>query len=164
MTDCRKLAKRRKLDEDPDAEKCQNCNTPVHEEENCYFGANMENLPPEWTLTEAQKSHWNIQTSTKTNKTKNRTTRTFFFGGFKLETPRPENQHLQLNDANPQDDWQRQVDTINIQLRQLTTESDSKHQDPTGSDENEPPQGSYYELLRETSDNCFPDNTQTTLS
>ena len=46
MTDCPKLAKRRKLDEDPDAEKCQNCNTPGHEEENCYFGANMENRPP----------------------------------------------------------------------------------------------------------------------
>ena len=55
MTDCPKLAKRRKLDEDPDAEKCQNCNTPGHEEENCYFGANMENRPPKWNLTEAQK-------------------------------------------------------------------------------------------------------------
>ena len=46
ITDCPKLAKRRKLDEDPDAEKCQNCNTPGHEEENCYFGANMENRTP----------------------------------------------------------------------------------------------------------------------
>ena len=55
MTDCPKLAKRRKLDEDPDAEKCQICNTPGHEEENCYFGANMENRPPKWNLTEAQK-------------------------------------------------------------------------------------------------------------
>ena len=55
MTDCPKLAKRRKLEEDPEAEKCQNCNTPGHEEENCYFGANMENRPPKWTLTEAQK-------------------------------------------------------------------------------------------------------------
>ena len=41
MADCPKLAKRRQLEEDPDAEKCQNCNTPGHEEENCYFGANM---------------------------------------------------------------------------------------------------------------------------
>ena len=46
MTDCPKLAKRRKLEEDPDAENCKNCNTPGHEEENCYFGANMENRPP----------------------------------------------------------------------------------------------------------------------
>ena len=55
MTDCPKLAKRRKLEEDPDAEKCHNCKTPGHDEENCYFGANMENRPPKWTLTEAQK-------------------------------------------------------------------------------------------------------------
>ena len=55
MADCPKLAKRRKLEEDPDAEKCQNCNTTGHEEENCYFGANMDNRPPKWNLTEAQK-------------------------------------------------------------------------------------------------------------
>ena len=55
MADCPKLAKRRKLEGDPDAEKCQNCNTPGHEEENCYFGANMDNRPPKWNLTEAQK-------------------------------------------------------------------------------------------------------------
>ena len=55
MADCPKLAKRRKFEEDPEAEKCQNCNTPGHDTETCYFGANMENRPPEWTLTEAQK-------------------------------------------------------------------------------------------------------------
>ena len=55
MTDCPKLAKRRKLEADPDAEKCQTCNTPGHDEENCYFGANMENRPSKWNLTEAQK-------------------------------------------------------------------------------------------------------------
>ena len=55
MADCPKLAKRRKLEEVPDAEKCQKCSTPGHDEENCYFGANMENRPPKWTLTEAQK-------------------------------------------------------------------------------------------------------------
>ena len=55
MSDCPKLAEKRKLEEDPDAEKCQNCNTPGHEEENCYFGANMENRPPKWNLTDAQK-------------------------------------------------------------------------------------------------------------
>ena len=36
MTDCLKLAKRRKLEEYPDTEDSQNCNTPGHEEENCY--------------------------------------------------------------------------------------------------------------------------------
>ena len=46
MTDCPKLAKRRKLQEDPDADKCENCNTPGHTEENCYFGENLEKCPP----------------------------------------------------------------------------------------------------------------------
>ena len=55
MADCTKYAKRRKLEEDPDAEKCQSFNTPGDDGENCYFGANMENRPPRWTLTEAQK-------------------------------------------------------------------------------------------------------------
>ena len=55
MVDCPKLAKRRKLETDPDAEKCQNCNKPGHDEENCYFGAKMENRPLKWNLTEAQK-------------------------------------------------------------------------------------------------------------
>ena len=55
MADCPKLAKPRKLEEDPDAEECQNCNTPGHDEENCYFRASMKNRPPKWTLTEAQK-------------------------------------------------------------------------------------------------------------
>ena len=53
--DCAKLAKRRKLEEDPDAIRCAHCNAPGHEEPTCYFGANMENRPPKWTLTEAQK-------------------------------------------------------------------------------------------------------------
>ena len=55
MTDCLKLAKRRKLEEDPDTEKCKNCNTPGHEGENCFFGANMDNRPPKWNLTHTQK-------------------------------------------------------------------------------------------------------------
>ena len=29
--------------------------TRTYEEENCYFGVNMENRPPMWNLTEAQK-------------------------------------------------------------------------------------------------------------
>ena len=55
MTDCPKLAKRRKLEENPDAPKCPNCKTPGLEEEDCFFGADMDNRPPKWNLTEAQK-------------------------------------------------------------------------------------------------------------
>ena len=55
MADCPKLAKRRKFKEVPVAKKGQNCSTPGHDEKTCYFGANMENRPPKWTLTEAQK-------------------------------------------------------------------------------------------------------------
>ena len=47
MTDCPKL------EEDPEAEKRQSCNTPGQKEENCYFGANTTT---EWNLTEAQKT------------------------------------------------------------------------------------------------------------
>ena len=43
------------LQKDPDAPRCSHCNTPGHEEPNCYFGANMENHPPKWTLTETQQ-------------------------------------------------------------------------------------------------------------
>ena len=55
MTDCPKLAKRRKLEEDPETPKCPNCKTPGHDEEDCYFGANMDNHTLKWNLTEAQK-------------------------------------------------------------------------------------------------------------
>ena len=53
--ECPKLAKRQKMDKDPDAPRCSHCNTTGHEEPNCYFGANMENRPPKWTLTETQQ-------------------------------------------------------------------------------------------------------------
>ena len=53
--DCAKLAKRLKLEEGPDAIRCTHCNAPGQEEPTCYFGANMENRPPKWTLIEAQK-------------------------------------------------------------------------------------------------------------
>ena len=53
--ECAKLVKRRKLEEDPDAIRCAHCNVPRHEEPTSYFEANMENRPPKWTLTEAQK-------------------------------------------------------------------------------------------------------------
>ena len=55
--ECPKLVKLLKMDEDPDAPRCSHCNTPGHEEPNCncYFGANMGNRPPKWTLTETQQ-------------------------------------------------------------------------------------------------------------
>ena len=55
MTDRPKSAERRKLEEDPNASKCPNCKTPGHDEEDCYFGANMHNRPPKRNLTETQK-------------------------------------------------------------------------------------------------------------
>ena len=55
MTDCPNLVKRRKLEEDLEAPKCPNCKTPGHDEEDCYFGSNMDNRPPKWNLTEAQE-------------------------------------------------------------------------------------------------------------
>ena len=55
MTDCPNLAKQRKLEEDLDAPKSPNCKTPGHDEEDCCFGAKMDNRPPKWNLTEVQK-------------------------------------------------------------------------------------------------------------
>ena len=66
MNYCPKLAKRRKLEEDPEAPKCPNCKTPGHDEEDCYFCANMDNRPSKWNLTEAQK-----KLSNSTSKQKN---------------------------------------------------------------------------------------------
>ena len=43
------------MDEEPDAPRCSHCNTPCHEEPNCYFGAKMENRPPKWALPETQQ-------------------------------------------------------------------------------------------------------------
>ena len=52
---CAKLAKRGKLEEDPDAARCTHCNAPGQEEPTCYFGANKENRPTKKTSPEAQK-------------------------------------------------------------------------------------------------------------
>ena len=66
MTDCPKLAKRRKIEEDQDAEKCQNCNTPGHEEENCYCGE-------PWRTTHTVDPNRNPKKSLRhTNKHENR--------------------------------------------------------------------------------------------
>ena len=67
--DCAKLPKRRKLEEDPEALRCTHCNAPGHEEPTCYSGANMENRPPKWTLTDAQKKL--IENHKKSNKHNN---------------------------------------------------------------------------------------------
>ena len=45
LKECPKLAKRQKMDKDPDSPRCSHCNSQGHEEPNCYFGANMENCP-----------------------------------------------------------------------------------------------------------------------
>ena len=105
MTDCPKLVIRRKLEEDPDAEKCQNCSTPGHEVENSYFGANMENRPSKWNLTEAQKKV--IEAYKQARKPIKP----------KKERPRLDNRKANINNTKPQDDWQRHMETINIKLK-----------------------------------------------
>ena len=52
------------------------------------------------------------------------------------------------------------METINIQLKQLTTEPDYNPQTSTHSDNNEPTQESYYELKRYAPDKYFSDNIQ----
>ena len=52
---CPKLAKRQKIDKDPDAPRCSHFNTPGHEEPNCYFRAYMEICPPNWALIANQQ-------------------------------------------------------------------------------------------------------------
>ena len=64
--DCAKLAKRRKLEEDPDNIRCTHCNAPGYEEPACYYEPNMESCPPKWILTEAQKKL--IESYKKSNK------------------------------------------------------------------------------------------------
>ena len=66
MNDCPKLANPRKPEEDHYAPKCPGFKTPDLVEENCYFGANMENQPLKWNLTEAQKKV--IETYTQVKK------------------------------------------------------------------------------------------------
>ena len=106
-----------------------------------------------------KENYRNLQTSSKTHKTKDRTTSTILFQGFKLKTSRPINQNAQKT-TKPQDDWQRQKETINIQLKQLTTEPEYTPQTTTHFDNNEPPQESYYELMRDAPDKYLSDNTQ----
>ena len=153
MTDCPKLAKRRKLEEDPEAPKCPNCKTPGHDEEDCYFGANMDNRPPKWNLTEAQKKakKKTLQASKETNQTKNRTTPTILIKGFKLETPRLYTKSPQK--PNSVDDWQHQLspkptktstceaESTTENLQQLTLETQPED---------------LYDLLHDAPDNYFP--------
>ena len=63
--------------------------SPGHDKEDCYFGANMNNRPTNQNLTEAQKKCIEeYKQGEKIDQTKNRTTSTILFEGFKLETPR----------------------------------------------------------------------------
>ena len=52
------------------------------------------------------------------------------------------------------------METTNIYLTQLTTEPDFTPQTSTNSDNNEPLQESYYELLQGAPDKYFSDDTQ----
>ena len=74
--------------------------------------------------------------------------------------PRLNNQNAQITTTKPQDDWLRQVETINIQLKQLTTEPDYTPQTHNHSDNDEPPQESHYEHMRDAPDKYFSDNIQ----
>ena len=53
------------------------------------------------------------------------------------------------------------METINIQLKQLTTEPDYTLQTLTQSDSNQPAQESYYDLMRDAPDKYFSDHIQT---
>ena len=53
------------------------------------------------------------------------------------------------------------METINIQLKQLTTEPDDMPQTRTHSDSNQLTQESYYDLMRDAPDNYFSDHIQT---
>ena len=94
----------------------------------------------------SKESHRSLQISSKTYQTKDRTTSTILFQGFKLETSRLSNRNAQITEK-PQDDWQHQVETINIQLKQLTTEPDYTPQTHNHSDKDEPPQESLLMII-----------------
>ena len=152
MTDCPKLAKRRKLEEDPEAPNCPNCKIPGHDEEDCYFGANMDNRPPKWNLTEAQKKTIELyKQAKKTNPTKNGTTSTILIEGFKLETPRFYTKPPQK--PNSVDDWQHQLSPkptkTSICEAELTTETLQQLTLETQPED-------VYELLHDAPDNYFP--------
>ena len=61
-----------------------NCKNPGHDDENCFSEANMDNLPPKWILTEAQKQIIELYKQAKNIQTKNGTTPTIFVKGFTL--------------------------------------------------------------------------------
>ena len=62
------------MDKDPDAPRCSHCNTPGHEEPNCYFDASMEIRPLKWALIETQQiflDEFKNQTNPLTHETQN---------------------------------------------------------------------------------------------
>ena len=113
---------------------------PGLEEEDCYFGANMENRPMEWNLNQAQKRSSKstiYKQAKKTNKTTTRQTTTIILQWFELETPGLWTPNMHIETSQPRVNCQRQVFAINIQLNQLTTQPDSTPQTPTDSVDNE---------------------------
>ena len=106
-----------------------------------------------------KESYRSLLTSSKTHKTKNRTTSTIIFQ-ILTRNATPYQPKRPKTTTKPQDYWQRQVKTINIQLKQLTTEPDYTPQTHNHSDNDEHPQESYYELMRDAPDKYFSDNTQ----
>ena len=137
MADCPKFAKQCNLEKDPDAEKYTNCNTTVRMKKTVISVRIWKTAHPSGPI-----------------KLKNGTTTTNFVQGLKLETPRLRTRNEKVETSKPQDDWQRQVESISIQLIQLTTEPDSSLITPQ-TIEQDISQESFYELLRNASDNYF---------
>ena len=76
----------------------------------------MENRPPNWTIIEAQvKVIENYKRAKKRIKPKME----------RQQTPRLRTQNDKPKTSKLQDDWQRQVESLSIQLKHLTTEPDS---------------------------------------
>ena len=108
----------------PDVAKCENCNTP-------WRGKLLLRSQHGKPTTEVEsyrsstKSYWSIQTSPKTNKTKNTTLTIILLEGFKLETPR-------LHIKSPQksssaDDWQHQLSPKPIKTAALESDSTAQN-------------------------------------
>ena len=71
------------------------------------------------------KGHRKLQLGQNNLQTKERTTTSVLLEKFKLKTLRFRVQNKKVETAKPLDNWQRQVEFISIQLKQLTTEADS---------------------------------------
>ena len=101
-----------------------------------------------------EKGHRKLQTSQNNLQTNERTTTSVLLEKCKLKTPRFGAQNKKVETSKPLDDWQRQVEFISIQLKQLMTEADSPTITPQTT-EQDIPQESFYELMRNVLDNYF---------